>query len=298
MKIKTRKRTKSLITKTTPFLFLLPALIGLFLFKMYPIFYVVKESFYTFFFLSGTKEFIGFENYVNIFSDPVFLNSLKVTFWFNIITNPLQVIMAILIAVLANQAVRGINIFRTIFYSPVAVSIPIASVVWGLLLNPNLGFVNSLISLVGIPPQPFLVSENQALYSIILIISWIGFNYWMIYILASLQDIPKQLYEAARIDGASSIQIFFSITLPMIKRAIAFITVGATTANFLLFAPTYTLTRGGPSGSTHVLMYEAYLSAFTYSDRGRSSAIIVFILLIIFLIVILELRFLSVKEER
>lgn len=279
-----------------PFVFLLPALTGLFLFKLYPIILAAKESLYMSSFLTGTKVFVGLGNYIELFTDPIFLDSLKVTLWFNVLINPFQVVMAVLIAVLVNQAVRGINGFRTLFYIPAAISVPIASVIWGLLLNPNHGFVNSLLTLVGIAAQPFLIDANQALYSIILIASWIGISYWMIFILAALQEIPSQLYEAARVDGASSIQTFLRITLPMLKRAIAFIAVGATTSNFLLFAPTYILTRGGPSGSTHVLMYEAYMSAFSYSNMGRSNAIVMILLLIILSVVVLELRLLRASN--
>ncbi|HBE78372.1 MAG TPA: sugar ABC transporter permease [Firmicutes bacterium] len=276
--------------------FLLPALVGLFLFKFYPIILAAKNSFYTSSFLSGTEKFVGWDNYRSLFSDGIFWNSLKVTLWFNILANPLQVGVAILIAVLVNQKVKGINFFRTIFYLPVAISVPIAAVIWGILLNPNQGFVNSFLSIFGLPAQPFLVDKTQAMFSIILIASWIGFSYWMIFILAALQEIPVELYEAARVDGASKCQMFFRVTLPMLKRSIAFVTVGATTSNFLLFAPTYILTRGGPSGSTHLLMYEAYLSAFSYSDMGRSCAIMMLLLLMILAIVVVEMRMLRESD--
>lgn len=277
-------------------MFLIPALLGLFLFKFYPILLAAKESLFTDSFISGTRKFVGLANYKLLFGDETFLNALKVTLWFNILVNPLQVILAILLALMLNQKVRGINFFRSLFYLPVAIAVPIASVIWGILLNPNQGFVNSFLSFFGIPAQPFLVNQSQALYCIILIVSWIGVSYWMIYILAALQEIPAELYEAARVDGASGFNVFAKITLPLIKRAIAFIAVGATTSNFLMFAPAYILTRGGPSGSTNLLMYEAYMSAFSYSDMGRSSAIVMFLLLIILLVVLLEMRLLRDNE--
>lgn len=286
--MKVRLRTLSM--------FLIPALFGLFLFKFYPILLAAKESLFMDSFISGTKKFVGLTNYKLLLGDKTFLNSLKVTLWFNILVNPLQVILAILLALLVNQKVRGINFFRSLFYLPVAIAVPIASVIWGILLNPNQGFVNSFLSVFGISAQPFLVNQSQALYCIILIVSWIGVGYWMIYILAALQEIPVEIYEAAKVDGATGFNVFIKITLPLIKRAIAFIAVGATTSNFLMFAPAYILTRGGPSGSTDLLMYEAYMSAFSYSDMGRSSAIVMFLLLIILLVVFLEMRFLRDSE--
>jgi multiple sugar transport system permease protein len=278
------------------FIFLLPALVGLFLFKFYPIILAAKDSFYATSFLTGTEKFVGWENYRSLFADGLFWDSLKVTLWFNILVNPLQVVAAILIAMLVNQKVRGVNFFRTLFYLPVAISVPIASVIWGILLNPNQGFVNSFLSIFGFPAQPFLVDKTQALFSIMLIVSWIGFSYWMLFVLAALQEIPAELYEAARVDGASKYQIFIRVTLPMLKRSIVFIAVGSTTSNFLMFAPTYILTRGGPSGSTHMLMYEAYLSAFSYSDMGRSSAIMMLLLLMILAIVMIEMRMLREND--
>jgi len=283
------------VCKSVLAVFLLPALVGLFVFKIYPIFHACYRSLYTYSFSKGADVFVGLDNFVQLFSDPSFINSLKVTFKFNAIINPIQILGALLLAELANRKVRGINIFRSLFLLPTAISLPLVSIIWGLLLSPN-GFVNSLLSSLGIPKQPFLISQSQALYTIILIASWIGFSYWMIFLLAGLQEIPSMLYEASRIDGASSLQQFVYITLPMLKRPIAFATVGATTSNFLLFAPVYTLTRGGPGGSTDLLMYEAYISAYSYSDLGRSYAIIVVLLLMLLVLVGTELGMLRGRD--
>jgi len=277
------------------FIFLFPALVILFFFKVYPVFYAIIKSLYSYSFTKNTFNFVGLMNYRELFNDPVFLDSLKTTLKFNLIVNPLQVIMATLVAVLVNQRVKGINTFRTLFYLPVAISVPIASVIWGLLLKPN-GFINSILSLIGIPKQLFLISRTQAFYCIILIVSWIGFSYWMIFILAALQEVPIQVYEAAYIDGASPLQGFIYVTLPLIKRAIVFIAVAATTINFLMFAPIYTLTQGGPFKSTHLLMYEAYESAFSYSDMGRSNAIVVILIIIILIVVGIQLRVLRTED--
>ena len=279
------------VSKNVLIVFLLPTLVGLIVFKIYPIFYAVYRSLYAHSFVHNIDTFVGVRNFTQLFSDPYFVNSLKTTLKFNAIINPVQIIGAILLAELANRKLWGINIFRSIFLWPVVISVPIVSIIWGLMLKPD-GFLNSLLSSVGIPNQPFLISQSQSLYSIILVSSWIGVSYWMIFILAGLQEVPQELYEASRIDGASLLQQFTHITLPMIKRPIAFATVGATTANFLLFAPIYTLTAGGPGGSTNLLMYEAYTSAFSYSDFGRSYAIVVILLLILLVLVGAELRML------
>jgi len=283
------------VSKKVLLVFVLLPFVGIFVFRIYPIFYACYKSLYTYSFSKGTDVFVGLKNFFRLFSDPIFVNSLKVTFKFNAIINPIQVIGALFLAILVNRKIPGITVFRSIFLLPMAISLPLVSIIWGLLLNFD-GFVNSLLSSLGIPKQPFLLSQSQALYTIILIASWIGFSYWMIFLLAGLQEIPPVLYEASRIDGASSLQQFLHITLPLLKRPIAFVAVGATTSNFLLFAPVYTLTQGGPGGSTDLLMYEAYISAFAYSDFGRCYAIVVILLLILVILVGIELKLLRGRD--
>ena len=283
------------VSKKVLLVFVLLPFVGIFVFRIYPIFYACYKSLYTYSFSKGTDVFVGLKNFFRLFSDPIFVNSLKVTFKFNAIINPIQVIGALFLAVLVNRKIPGITVFRSIFLLPTAISLPLVSIIWGLLLNFD-GFVNSLLSSLGIPKQPFLLSQSQALYTIILIASWIGFSYWMIFLLAGLQEVPPVLYEASRIDGASLLQQFVHITLPLLKRPIAFVAVGATTSNFLLFAPVYTLTQGGPGGSTDLLMYEAYISAYSYSDFGRCYAIVVILLLILVILVGIEFKLLRGRD--
>jgi multiple sugar transport system permease protein len=134
-----------------------------------------------------------------------------------------------------------------------------------------------------------LTSPAQALGSIILIASWIGVPYWMIFFLAGLQDIPRTLYESAAIDGAGRWQAFWRVTLPLLRRTTTFVLVADTAANFLLFVPVYVLTQGGPTGSTDLLMYEVYRAGFIASDMGRAAALTVILLLATLVVVFLEL---------
>src|SRR5690606_19076300 len=213
-------------------------------------------------FLAGESNFIGFQNYIDLFNDPVFWNSVKVTLYLNVFINPIQIILAFLLALFLNRQLRGIGIFRAIHFVPIAVSMPIALIMWNVMLNPEQGVINTIIVALGFEPQPFLGSESQAIWLIILIATWKGVGYWAIFLLAGLQEVPNELYEAASIDGAGSWQKFKSITFQMMKRPLAFVAVADTVANFLLFAPMYILTKGGPNNSTNVLMNEGFNSAF------------------------------------
>jgi len=279
-----------------PYLFLLPALAGLLLFKIYPIMNGLIQSLFTNHFLSQTKKFVGLGNYLDLAKDPVFWKSLFVTLKFNLVINPLQIALAFGLAILLNHKIRGIALFRAVQFVPVAVSVPSACVLWKIMMSPEQGGPNSILIALGLEPQPFLASSSQALWSIILIASWKGVGYWTLFLLAGLQEIPRSIYEAACIDGATGWQQFRKVTIPMIMRPLTFVVVSVTIANLLLFSPMYILTGGGPQRSTNVLMLESYNSAFMYSDMGRSSAIVVVLLIMTLLIVTMQFRMLRAKH--
>lgn len=279
----------------TAYLFLLPSLIGLVIFRLYPVVGAFVRSLYQTSFGAGGKEvFVGLTNYIDLLHDPIFWQSFKATLWLNLAINPIQICLAIAAALLVNRTGLAVRIYRTILMLPMGVSLAIACTLWGIMLNPNSGLVNSMLARMGLPMQPFLTSPSQAMWSIILIASWKGVAYWMIFILAGLQEIPEQIYEAARIDGVSAWQQLRYITLPLLKRSILFVTVADTTANFLLVVPMYMLTNGGPEMSTNVLMFEAYTSAFVYLDMPRALAITSVLLALLLMVVALQFRMLKV----
>ncbi|GAA0136241.1 sugar ABC transporter permease [Paenibacillus sp. YSY-4.3] len=279
-----------------PYLFLFPALIGIIVFKLFPIFQGLNESLYSPTFLQGEKVFVALDNYVTLLKDPVFWNSVKVTLLMNVVINPLQIGLALFLALLLNIQLKGISFFRSIHFIPIAVSQPIACVLWALLLNQEQGIVNSILIAMGLPAQPFLGSSEQALWVIIAISTWRGVGYWSVFILAGLQEIPGSLYEAAAIDGAGRWERFKNVTFPMLKRPLIFVTVTDTVINFLMFSPMYILTKGGPENSTNVLMNESFNSAFQYSDLGRASAIVMMLLALILIIIAAQFKLLKPKH--
>ncbi len=273
----------------TPFFFLAPAIILLIVFRYIPIVLGFEEALHTNALSQiGGRKFVGLENFVQIFEDPVVWGSFKTTLVFSLVVNPLQVGLAILLAELINQRVPGIAIFRAIYLVPVAISMNVTAIAWGLALDPNYGLINGIIRTLGLPRQPFLNHPSQALWSIIGIISWIGVPYWSLFILAGLQGISSDVLESAHVDGAGSLRTFLFIKLPLLRRVIAFVLVSDTVVNFTLFAPVYLLTRGGPQLSTHLVMYEAWRRGLVYGDIGIASAIITVLLIVVIAFVALE----------
>jgi len=277
------------------FAFIGPALLLLIAFRLWPIMLGLSESFYSISFLQGGERiFVGLQNYMNLFSDQVFLKSTRVTLLFSLLVNPIQILLALALALLVNQKVRAVQIFRSFYLIPVAISINVATLIWRMMLDEQ-GLINGILTVSGISPQPFLNSPDQALWSIIGIASWIGVPFWSLFLLAGLQGISQQIYEAADIDGAGRMRKYLSITLPMMRNSIAFVLIADTISNFLLFVPIYMLTQGGPELSTNLVMFEAYRRGMLYGDLGTSAAMVMLQLLLVVLVVAAQFLFLREK---
>jgi ABC-type sugar transport system permease subunit len=285
MSVATRKKVNVL-----PYLLIFPAFVLILLFKAYPILSTLIEGF-------RNRGAWTLSVYQRVFIDPSFWNALWITIKINLVMIPFQVFLAFLMALLVNVMVRGIGVFRTIYYLPVTISLTVATILWNMMFSPNSGIINSLLGLIHIPPQGFLISTSQALWSIVVIASWKGVGYWMMFLLAGLKNIDSAIYESARIDGANWLVTITRITIPMIKKVILFVLVANTTANVLLFVPMQMITMGGPEGSTNVLMYEAYKSAFKFADRPRSAVMVTVLLLIIIIICVAQFKLLNEKDD-
>ena len=273
--------------KYFPYLIIAPTIILILLFKIYPI----LENVFTSFLWKGEW---STRSYEMIFADKTFWKSLWLTIKFNLILTPIQVVISIGMALLVSVRMRGIGVFRTIYYLPVAISITVACMMWNMMLNPSNGVVNSFLLKLGFEAQPFFTGSKQALASIMMIATWKGCGYWMMFLLAGIKDISQELFESAKIDGASYWVTTFRITIPLLKRPLAFV-IADTTSNLLLFAPMYMITKGGPQGSTNVLMYEAYKSAFIYGDQTRAAALMTVLLLLVGIIV--AIQFVALNKE-
>jgi multiple sugar transport system permease protein len=276
-------------------LFLLPALVALLLLRLAPAGVALVDSLSRTTLLGGTS-FVGLGNYVELFANADFQNSLSVTLLFAVIINPLQIAAAFLLAVLFTRRAVGSKFWRSMVILPIAVPPAVSAVVWSVIYRPD-GLANGFLAVFGIPPQPFLTSPYQALLSIMILLSWIGVGYWMMFLIAGLNDIPTSYYEAASLDGASWWRQTWSITLPLLRRPLAFVLVADTVSNFLVFAPVQILTKGGPNGSTNLLMHDLYTRAFTFGDINKAQAEVVILVLITVVIVALQFRLLKTEDQ-
>ncbi len=280
-----------------PYLFIAPALLGLALFKLYPIGVGLAASFFDYEAISGRRSWIGLGNYRELFGDSLFWRACWNTFLFNAVVTPLQVALALALAVLVNRRLPGMAVFRSIFFVPAVISLVVASIVWDLMYNPDNGLVNALLAVFGVPPQPLLTSARQAMAAVIAMVTWKGVGYWMVIFLAGLQAIPAVYREAAVLDGAPPWSFFWRVTLPLLTRTIVFVVVADTAINFLLFAPVYIMTQGGPSDTTTVLMFEVYRNAFVYFRLGYASAVSTVLLAVMLIVVFLQFRVLRARFE-
>lgn len=285
-----RLKQEKTFQKVLPYLMLAPALIFILVFKIYPMISVSIGSF----FRDGK---FTFQTYRILFKDKTFWNSLLVTLKMNVIIIPLQVFISMILALLVNNNVKGIGVFRSIYYLPVTMAISVASVTWSLMMNVNNGVFNSILSIFGVKSQGFFTDPKQALWCIIIMASWKGCGMWMMYLLAGLKGVDTSIYESARLDGAGYFTTLTKITLPLIKRTMLFVVVANTTSNMLLFAPSKLITEGGPQNSTNVLMYEVYKSAFRNGNMSRAGAITAILLVIIMITVIGQFKMMNTNDE-
>jgi multiple sugar transport system permease protein len=261
------------------YLFILPWLIGFILFTGGPVIYsfIISLTDWT---GSQTRNWVGLQNYVNLFTvDPYFWIVLKNTFVYGIFSVLLGTLLALGVAILMNQKVPGISIFRTLYYLPSVTSGIAVAIMFGWMFNPRSGLINFLLSLLGIEGPAWFSSTTWAMPALIIISLWgIGPN--MIILLAGLQGIPQHLYEAARIDGANRFQEFLHITVPMLSPVLFYVAVISMIGSFQIFENVYVLTGangglsgvGGPGTATRVIVIDLYQNAFVNSRMGYASA--------------------------
>lgn len=266
------------------------------IFKIYPILLGIYDSLFSYSFVNKATLFAGLDNYITVLKDASFQNSLKVTLFFNVIVNPIQVVLSFGLALLLMVKLKGQRVFRTVHIIPITVSFTIACTLWGVFLSPEQGLMNSILNLFGISNQAFLNNSKQALAWVMVIATWKGLGYWALFFITGLEEIPSQLYEAASIDGAGYWKTLRYVTLPQMKRTFKFVIISDTISNFILFVPAYILTGGGPEGSTDFLMYRIYRTAYKYSNINQASAMIVILLLLLVVIIGIESYLLRERE--
>ena len=258
-------------------LMIMPALIVLLAMVGGPLVYTIGLSF-TDWHISSVKgpKFAGFVNYIKIFQDPYFYRALWVTFYFTFGSLIFQILMGVALAEFLNRKFRGIGIVRSVLVLPMA-STPVAiSILWRLMLHPTLGILNYFISELGIPVQPWLSQQNTVLPALILVDVWHWTPLIMLIAMAGMATIDRALYEAGVIDGASGFQLFWHITLPLIRPAVVVAAILRLMDSLKTFDMIYVVTNGGPGNASRILNLLVFDQGFRYFQMGYASSLVIF----------------------
>ena len=266
--------------KFTPYLFLLPAAAVLIVFFFIPFFQTFGLSFFDYSSSLYNPTFNGVDNYVKLFKEPIFYKVMFNTFMYLVIAVPFLVTFPLFLAILINQKIRGITLYKILLYLPVIVSIVVAAIAFKWLYAQQ-GILNYLLSLIGIDSIGWLVDTKWALFSVALVTIWKGVGYYMMIYLAALMSVPQDLYEACDIDGASFLKKHLTVTIPHIMPTIALVSTISTISAMKVFAEIYVMTKGGPLNSTKTIVYYIYERAFENLDLGYASALAVVLLVIV-----------------
>jgi multiple sugar transport system permease protein len=276
-------------------IFILPSLIGFVVFYALPAVRGLLISFTNWDLLS-TPRFVGLANYQKLFGDAQFWHSLWVTLYYVLLNIPLQTALALGIAVLMDRLTQSIFV-RGILVLPWLIPNVVVALLWLWLLNPSLGLINQLIGWVGIPPQPFVGSVGGAMPSIAWVNVWRHVGYTALLIFAGLQTVPKDVYEAAAIDGATERRMFWSITIPLLRPVLVFVLVTTVIGSFQIFDTISIMSKGGPVDATRVIYWYIYEFAFNRFQMGYATAVAVVLFLILITITLLQLRFFRAEES-
>ncbi|KEZ52187.1 carbohydrate ABC transporter permease [Metabacillus indicus] len=282
--------------KITPYLFLLPGCIILGAFIFYPMLQAIWLSF-TNYNMVTEAEFIGTENYQNLFEDELFWKVLGQTLLYLVIVVPALVILPIFIAILVNQQIRGIAFFRSAYYIPVVTSMVVVGITWKWVYADQ-GVLNYFLESLGIIGEPvhWLTSTSTSIFAVMAVTVWKGLGYYMVIYLAGLQAIPGDLYEAADIDGASKWKQIIHITIPLLMPSIMIVTIMSSISAMKVFEEIYVMTGGGPLNSTKTLVFYIYQEAFENLKMGYASAGGVILFLITLVFSILNIKFMNKRE--
>ncbi len=266
--------------KLAPYLFLLPAGIILLVFFFIPFFQTVILSFQDYSNNIYNAGWVGLANYWEIFKNPIFYKVMLNTFIYLIVAVPILAIIPLFLAILINQKIRGITLYKILIYLPVIVSVVVAAIAFKWIYAEQ-GVLNYLLSVFHIPAIGWLTDPKYAIYSVILLTIWKGIGYYMMIYLAALMSVPKDLYEACNIDGAGFLRKHLTVTVPHIMPTIALVTTISSISAMKIFAEIYVMTKGGPLNSTKTIVYYIYEKAFENLDLGYASAMAVILLVVV-----------------
>lgn len=278
------------------YVFIIPAIILLSVFCIYPMLYAFFVSLHKW---DGLNQmvYVGFDNFSRLIGDHDWLSALGRTFIYTAIYAPALFFCSLILALLV-KSIPAINgAFRTILFLPVVLSSVVTGLIWKLMYDEKGGLINSVLGIVGINPVSWLSSPSTAMISIIITGIWMSMGYYMIIFLAGLQDIPKEWYEAAKIDGANSLKSFWNITLPSLKNTCAFVIIVTIIGSFQAFDQIKLMTNGGPASSTKLGIQYIYETSFQLYQMGDAAAMSFFLFFIILIFTLIQLKLLSNQKD-
>ncbi|MCP4398632.1 MAG: sugar ABC transporter permease [bacterium] len=291
--------TKQGLQRATPYFFLTPAALVLITALLYPVIYGLRLSLYEWALRDLRKPpiFRGLENFVDLFKSPNFQTSVQVTLKFTLTVVIVEILLGLAIALLLEEKMKGLRVFRTIFVLPIMVAPVVVGIVWRFLYDPSYGLLNYFLGKIGIAPKLWLAEPTLALKSIIITDIWQWTPFVFLLLLAALQGIPRSFLEAAYVDGANYWQTFFLIKLPLMKSIIGITAALRLIDAFRGLVVMYIMTFGGPGMSTEILSMHLYKTAFNSQRLGLASAIAVILLGIIFVITIVMVIVFRTQQE-
>ncbi len=274
-----------------------PIILYYFIFGIIPMIILFRYSFMEDDLFQGTV-FVGFDNFVEIFTNPDYYMLFLATILIAVFTIGLSLVFGMLIAVAVTQPIRGRGAYRTIYYIPVVISMAVVSQIANVWLSYNEGTFNNILKALGMQSVAWKQSTFWMYFWIIFICVWKGLGATVILLVAGLNAIPPELYEAAELDGAGPASKFFKITLPQLRPMLVFVMITSIIGAFNIFEPVQLISQGGPDGSTKVILYQIYNEAFQNGNNGMGSAIAVVVLILLMGLTALNMRFGEEKEEK
>ena len=272
-------------------MFLLPSIILFSLFLFYP---MIKTLYLSFFLtdMAGTPTvFVGLDNYIQLYTSDIFRKSFISTFLFVLYIVPTSIIIALFLAVLANEKLKGVGLFRTMYSSTMGISVAAGSIFWMYLFNPSMGLLNEALGVIGIDSIGWLTDPDWALIAISLTTIWMNIGFTFLILLGGLQSIDQSLYENANIEGAGYFRKLFQITVPMLSPTLFFVLVVTIINAFQTFGQIDILTKGGPQYETNLIVYSIYREAFVNRQFGPASAQAVVLFVIILIMTVVQFKF-------
>lgn len=266
--------------KYVPYLFLLPAGVILLVFFFIPFFQTIVLSFQDYSTNIYNPTYVGLQNYFKLFKSPIFYQVLFNTFLYLFIAVPILATVPLFLAILIDQKIKGATLYKILIYLPVIVSIVVAAIAFKWLYAEQ-GILNYVIQKLGFESIGWLTDTRFALISVIIVTIWKGIGYYMMIYLAALMGVPKELYEACDIDGASALKKHLTVTIPHIMPTLALVSTISAISAMKVFAEIYVMTKGGPLNSSKTIVYYIYERAFENLDLGYASAMAVILLVIV-----------------